>query len=55
MPWDEWAAELDRLAGDAYGPRGAIAECGESGWREMFDHGYSPSDAFEEDRSYWEE
>lgn len=59
MTWDEWSAELIRLGGDRYGPRGVIVECGtgpdgQSAWRQYYDDGYSPRAALEEDASYAE-
>jgi hypothetical protein len=55
--WDQWKAELEavveRLNPGCYGPRGPIAECGEECWRQMFDGGYTPEEAFLEDVSCW--
>lgn len=52
MNWEVWSAELVRIAGDAYGPRGPIEECGARAWRIYFDADYSPQQAFDEDQSY---
>jgi hypothetical protein len=49
MTWEEWKAELVRLAGDRYGPKGVIEETGEDGWLESFEMGLSPQEALEED------
>lgn len=49
MRWDRWCAELDSISGDHYGLLGAIAECGELGWRSYFEDGFSPLDAFLDD------
>jgi hypothetical protein len=49
MDWEPWAAELDRLAGDSYGPTGAIKGCGAECWREHFNDGDSPAEAIQED------
>jgi hypothetical protein len=50
--WDVWCAELVRLGGDRYGPRGVIVECGADCWRGYYDDGYGPDDALAEDASY---
>ena len=50
--WEEWKAELVRQAGDRYGPRGAIEECGEECWRDYYDSGYTPEEALDEDLNY---
>ena len=52
MTWEEWKAELVRLAGDSYGPGGPNVECGEEFWFGYFDSGVSPNDALVEDLSY---
>ena len=54
MSWEDWKAELDRLAiaGDIYGPEGAIEACGEESWRDYFEDGYSPQEALDEDIDY---
>lgn len=55
--WEDWSAELVRLGGDRYGPRGVIVECGtgpdgRSAWRQYYDDGYTPARALAEDASY---
>lgn len=55
LAWQRWAAELVAVAeryDSPYGARGPIAQCGEECWRSMFEHGYSPEEAFLEDMSY---
>jgi hypothetical protein len=47
--WEQWKAELVRLAGDTYGFRGPIEECGEGVWWQYFRDGYTPRDALDED------
>jgi hypothetical protein len=54
LTWDEWCTALVAIVGDAYGPNGAIKECGEGAWRGYFVDGYSPEDAAVEDRTYWD-
>lgn len=59
LTWPDWSAELVRLGGDRYGPRGVIEECGtgpdgKSAWRGYYESGYSPADALAEDASYAE-
>jgi hypothetical protein len=55
MSWEDWSAELTRVAGDSYGPEGPIGACGEECWREAYATGATPSEAFEMDRSYWDD
>lgn len=52
--WERWAAELDRLAGDAYGEGSAIKNTGPDAWRSMFDDGLSPAEALIEDMDCWD-
>lgn len=52
MSWEEWSGELVRLAGDIYGPQGAIVECGEQCWRDSYDDGMTPQEALDEDLNY---
>jgi hypothetical protein len=48
--WDEWAAELNRIAGAAFGRLSATDTIGASYFHERyFERGYSPAMAFLED------
>lgn len=51
ISWEEWKADLVRLAGDIYGEHGPIEACGEECWRKYYDSEYSPQNALEEDIS----
>jgi len=52
--FDQWCDGLRALSAkepDRYGPD-AIANCGADCWRDFFDMGYSPVDAWDEDGTY---
>ena len=51
--WESWAAELDRLAWDIYGPGGAVKNWGYDTARQYFVDGDSPSEAIASDMEYW--
>ena len=58
---DEWCRQLDahhekmRQAGqiEGYGPGSVIENTGWEAWAGYFEDGYTPEQAFDEDRSYW--
>ncbi len=51
MSFEQWAKELERIADGAYGKGYDFTqEC----WREVFDEGKTPQEAFEEDRDCWD-
>jgi len=61
---EEWCRRLDeyheRLLAtiegfEGYGPGSVIANTGWDAWSGYFSDGYSPTEALDEDRTYWEE
>ncbi len=61
---DEWCRQLDEYheklrntvdGFKGYGPGSAIENTGWKAWEDYFADGYSPTDALDEDRTYWED
>lgn len=50
--WESWKAELVLVVGDGCGPGGPIEQCGEDCWRQLYDDGYTPEEAWHEQLSY---
>jgi len=51
MTFEDWCAQLSVLSAaepHRYGPD-AVESCGAEAWRDYFDNGYSPEDAWAED------
>jgi hypothetical protein len=53
LTWDEWKARLIRLGAGFYGPDQVVVAIGEDYWRNFFDEGFSPMEAYQEDQSNW--
>ena len=54
LTFEEWCAELNKLGKaepNRYGPT-PVESCGAECWRDYFDMGYSPTDAWSEDGTY---
>lgn len=52
--FEEWCADLNKLGArepDRYGPT-PVESCGAESWRDYFDMGYSPLNAWREDGTY---
>jgi hypothetical protein len=54
ISFEQWCEQLDRLGASEphrYGPT-PVANCGADSWRDYYDGGYSPEDAWAEDGTY---
>ena len=60
---DEWSAGLDAYHEklrtsegiEGYGPGSLVEQTGWNAWAGYFSDGYTPEEALDEDRSYWED
>lgn len=63
LTFEIWCARLDeyheklRRSGEieGYGPGSVVTSTGSESWKQYYDTGYSPEDALDEDRTYWED
>lgn len=49
MPFDQWCAALDEYAASVGHGDNTVEQTGADCWREYYDDGYSPRDAYDED------
>lgn len=55
VTFEEWCDELNKLSAaepNRYGEGDLIKICGAECWRQYYDDGYSPQDAWDEDGTY---
>lgn len=53
--FEAWLAELNQIAGDAYGVPPMTAHTGEDCWHDMFEDGMTPHEAWDEEVACWED